>query len=238
MIFRKKPQVISRSTASRYSTAHRESGKHTTAYPKRHSIRFRPSDDDSREPLARHRPAHFCNARPTNRHIMGCSGSKEVEKAVVMPPYTRQPHSQEPTQTRTGGGQDTTTKGPTGGGNDRLVKPPPSRPRMDNNTVDFQEFKDDEKNVVETMLESNKGLRMAEINFHDLKLARIIGAGAFGEVIKGTYCGTPVVVKRMLRNKITEDNLRMFGEEIQLMMNLRHPNIVQVLYLFMLAARF
>lgn len=97
-----------------------------------------------------------------------------------------------------------------------------------NDTVDFLEFKDDEKNVVETMLESNKGLRMAEINFHDLKLSKIIGAGAFGEVIKGTYCGTPVVVKRMLRNKITEDNLRMFGEEIQLMMNLRHPNIVQV----------
>ncbi|KAL7692654.1 putative protein kinase [Plasmopara halstedii] len=99
--------------------------------------------------------------------------------------------------------------------------------RPSNNTVDFQEFKDREKNVVETMLESNKGLRMAEISFDDLKLQKIIGAGAFGEVIKGTYCGTPVVVKRMLRNKITEDNLRMFGDELQLMMNLRHPNIVQ-----------
>ncbi|GMF13101.1 unnamed protein product [Phytophthora lilii] len=105
--------------------------------------------------------------------------------------------------------------------------PDRSNRRPINNTVDFQEFKDKEKNVVETMLESNKGLRMAEINFNDLKLQKIIGAGAFGEVIKGTYCGTPVVVKRMLRNKITEDNLRMFGDEIQLMMNLRHPNIVQ-----------
>ncbi|KAF4320999.1 hypothetical protein BBO99_00001595 [Phytophthora kernoviae] len=116
----------------------------------------------------------------------------------------------------------------------RATNDPPAQERADrsnrrpnNNTVDFQEFKDKEKNVVETMLESNKGLRMAEINFNDLKLQKIIGAGAFGEVIKGTYCGTPVVVKRMLRNKITEDNLRMFGDEIQLMMNLRHPNIVQ-----------
>lgn len=164
---------------------------------------------------------------------MGCSASKEAEKAVVVPPQNPyRPNPQDPSQPIGGtrqprtGGQDT-TKGPTSGGNDRLVKPAP-RPRVDNNTVDFQEFKDDEKNVVETMLESNKGLRMAEINFHDLKLSKIIGAGAFGEVIKGTYCGTPVVVKRMLRNKITEDNLRMFGEEIQLMMNLRHPNIVQV----------
>lgn len=168
---------------------------------------------------------------------MGCSGSKEAEKAVVVPPQQPyRPNPQDPSQQpiggtrqpRTGGGgQDATAKGPASGNNDRVAKPA-SRPRIDNNTVDFQEFKDDEKNVVETMLESNKGLRMAEINFHDLKLSKIIGAGAFGEVIKGTYCGTPVVVKRMLRNKITEDNLRMFGEEIQLMMNLRHPNIVQV----------
>lgn len=107
------------------------------------------------------------------------------------------------------------------------VRPPNGRDRVRNDTVDFPDFKDRERNVVETMLESNKGLRMAELNFDDLKLQKIIGAGAFGEVIKGTYCGTPVVVKRMLRNKIDENNLRMFGDEIQLMLNLRHPNIVQ-----------
>ncbi|KAJ0409336.1 hypothetical protein ATCC90586_000573 [Pythium insidiosum] len=101
-----------------------------------------------------------------------------------------------------------------------------ARPRSQP-TVHFPESTDQEKSVVEMMLNNNKGLRMAEINFHDLKLQKIIGVGAFGEVIKGTYCGTPVVVKRMLRNKINEDNVRMFGEEIQLMMNLRHPNIVQ-----------
>ena len=32
----------------------------------------------------------------------------------------------------------------------------------------------------------------------------------------------------MLRNKINEENMRMFDEEIQLMIGLRHPNIVQV----------
>ncbi|KAI9992536.1 hypothetical protein PInf_017955 [Phytophthora infestans] len=129
-------------------------------------------------------------------------------------------------------GRSSTQRGDGGSsrrGGRSAAEPAPERSnrRPNNNTVDFQEFKDKEKNVVETMLESNKGLRMAEINFNDLKLQKIIGAGAFGEVIKGTYCGTPVVVKRMLRNKITEDNLRMFGDEIQLMMNLRHPNIVQ-----------
>lgn len=122
----------------------------------------------------------------------------------------------------------TTTRETKTAGRTRQPRSSAGRDRARNDTVDFQEFKDKEKNVVETMLESNNGLRMAEINFNDLKLQKIIGAGAFGEVIKGTYCGTPVVVKRMLRNKINEDNLRMFGDEIQLMMNLRHPNIVQV----------
>lgn len=103
----------------------------------------------------------------------------------------------------------------------------PDAPRSKHRDVAFQDCKEGERNVVQSMLETNRGLRMAEINFNDLKLQKIIGAGAFGEVIKGTYCGTPVVVKRMLRNKINENNLRMFGEEIQLMMNLRHPNIVQ-----------
>lgn len=175
---------------------------------------------------------------------MGCAASKADGK-VSNPnnnPYApvnpqdagrdrRQQHEHQkpanPAATSTNNATDKPAPG-TGGSNANRPRPTSTRSRPDNNTVDFQEFKDDEKNVVETMLESNKGLRMAEINFHDLKLSKIIGAGAFGEVIKGTYCGTPVVVKRMLRNKITEDNLRMFGEEIQLMMNLRHPNIVQV----------
>ncbi|TMW63243.1 hypothetical protein Poli38472_002184 [Pythium oligandrum] len=147
-----------------------------------------------------------------NGHRAGGGDRVEQPNTTHEPPRpsngTRQPTTQPPTQPPT--------------------RPPPAKqPISRTKTVDFQDFMDKEKNVVEQMLNSNKGLRMAEINFHDLKLQKIIGAGAFGEVIKGTYCGTPVVVKRMLRNKINEDNLRMFGDEIQLMMNLRHPNIVQ-----------
>lgn len=156
---------------------------------------------------------------------MGCGGSKEVIKSVEAPPPQPQPATLRPPTRAVDPPRQSDQRPPPG---PATRGPKPTTRRVDNDTVDFVEFKDDEKNVVETMLESNKGLRMAEINFHDLKLSKIIGAGAFGEVIKGTYCGTPVVVKRMLRNKITEDNLRMFGEEIQLMMNLRHPNIVQV----------
>ncbi|DBA03630.1 TPA: hypothetical protein N0F65_006809 [Lagenidium giganteum] len=140
----------------------------------------------------------------------------------------QQPPRSEPRPARTesrlqqpANGKATNGNGPNSNGAPNRRRTPPK------SGVHFGEFEDREKTVVETMLESNRGLRMAEINFNDLKLQKIIGAGAFGEVIKGTYCGTPVVVKRMLRNKIDENNMRMFGEEIQLMMNLRHPNIVQ-----------
>jgi hypothetical protein len=47
-------------------------------------------------------------------------------------------------------------------------------------------------------------------------------------VIKGTYHGTPIVLKRMLRSKINEEQMREFADEILLMMHLRHPNVVQV----------
>lgn len=116
---------------------------------------------------------------------------------------------------------DTSTPGPSRTSGTSLSS------NMSSGAVYFAEFKDREKNVVHSVLENNRHLSMAAIKFDDLKLQKIIGTGAFGEVIKGTYCGTPVVVKRMLRNKIDENHLRMFGEEIQLMMNLRHPNIVQ-----------
>lgn len=102
-----------------------------------------------------------------------------------------------------------------------------SRSQFKPDTVHFSEFNDNEKSEVESILERNTELKHAEINFNDLKLQKIIGTGTFGEVIKGSYCGTPVVVKRMLRNKINEDNLKMFAEEIKLMLHLRHPNIVQ-----------
>ncbi|RHY28844.1 hypothetical protein DYB32_005661 [Aphanomyces invadans] len=107
-----------------------------------------------------------------------------------------------------------------------LTKPKPLLPQP--GTVTFTEFKDGEKVVVDSILDSRIHLRMAAINFKELKLQKIIGQGAFGEVIKGTYHGTPVVVKRMVRQKIDPENIRMFADEIQLMMNLRHPNIVQV----------
>lgn len=93
----------------------------------------------------------------------------------------------------------------------------------------YAEANDDEKEIVKMVLgqahEKNRDLH--ELDFDDLKLEKIVGAGASGEVIKATYLGTPVVVKRMLRSNITKENMSAFTIEAELMAGLHHPNIVQ-----------
>ncbi|KAF0748279.1 hypothetical protein AaE_007396, partial [Aphanomyces astaci] len=65
------------------------------------------------------------------------------------------------------------------------------------------------------------------ISRKDLALKRVIGQGAYGEVILAEFCGTMVVLKRMHRHKITRAAVQEFTDEILLMCQLRHPNIVQ-----------
>ncbi|RHY29064.1 hypothetical protein DYB32_005481 [Aphanomyces invadans] len=65
------------------------------------------------------------------------------------------------------------------------------------------------------------------IPLEELTLKRVIGQGAYGEVILAELCGTAVVLKRMHRHKITPAAIREFSDEILLMCQLRHPNIVQ-----------
>ncbi|ETV64372.1 TKL/DRK protein kinase [Aphanomyces astaci] len=167
---------------------------------------------------------------------MGCGPSKEVEGRVYTPVQTQPPPEPVAHPLRAAVPKPVVAMAlPT-----PASVPPPVIVPKDNQlirqqqkqlaqtgTVTFTEFKDGEKVVVDSILDSKIHLRMAAINFKELKLQKIIGQGAFGEVIKGTYHGTPVVVKRMVRQKIDPDNIRMFADEIQLMMNLRHPNIVQ-----------
>ena len=64
-----------------------------------------------------------------------------------------------------------------------------------------------------------------EISFSKKRL----GGGAFGEVWRGSFSGTPVAVKKLHRAKLDEENLRAFRAEFELQLSLRHPNLVQVL---------
>ncbi|DAZ99413.1 TPA: hypothetical protein N0F65_004046 [Lagenidium giganteum] len=63
------------------------------------------------------------------------------------------------------------------------------------------------------------------IDFSELKLAEMIGQGAFGTVHRATWRGTPVAVKILVCQYLTADILEEFETEVQIMSILRHPNI-------------
>ncbi|KAE8705366.1 hypothetical protein F3Y22_tig00110429pilonHSYRG00874 [Hibiscus syriacus] len=62
----------------------------------------------------------------------------------------------------------------------------------------------------------------------DFSYSNIIGKGSFGEFLKATWRGTPVAVKRILPS-LSDDRLVIqdFRHEVNLLVKLRHPNIVQ-----------
>ncbi|XP_051122376.1 integrin-linked protein kinase 1-like [Andrographis paniculata] len=64
----------------------------------------------------------------------------------------------------------------------------------------------------------------------DFTNASIIGKGSFGEILKATWRGTPVAIKRILPN-LSDDKLVIqdFRHEVNLLVKLRHPNVVQFL---------
>ncbi|GAA0171953.1 non-receptor serine/threonine protein kinase [Lithospermum erythrorhizon] len=67
----------------------------------------------------------------------------------------------------------------------------------------------------------------AELDFSN---SNIIGKGSFGEIVKAHWRGTPVAIKRILPN-LLDDRLVIqdFKHEVNLLVKLRHPNIVQFL---------
>ncbi|XP_044490166.1 integrin-linked protein kinase 1-like [Mangifera indica] len=64
----------------------------------------------------------------------------------------------------------------------------------------------------------------------DFSNTTTIGKGSFGEILKASWRGTPVAVKRILPS-LSDDRLVVmdFRHEVNLLVKLRHPNIVQFL---------
>ncbi|KAL9176706.1 hypothetical protein ABFS82_01G013600 [Erythranthe guttata] len=67
---------------------------------------------------------------------------------------------------------------------------------------------------------------VAEILWEDLHIGERIGIGSYGEVYRGEWNGTEVAVKKFMKQDITGDALTQFKCEIEIMLRLRHPNIV------------
>ena len=65
------------------------------------------------------------------------------------------------------------------------------------------------------------------INFCDLVFSQQrLGAGAFGQVRRGTYKGKPVAIKELFRECQTQESMRAFGREVTVLSNLRHINVI------------
>jgi serine/threonine protein kinase len=67
-----------------------------------------------------------------------------------------------------------------------------------------------------------------EINYSDLELGKELGKGGFGVVYKGVYRHIPVAIKQLHNASLNEGALEEFKSETTTMVNLRHPNIVQL----------
>ncbi len=64
--------------------------------------------------------------------------------------------------------------------------------------------------------------------YSDLTLGKELGKGGFGAVYKGDWHGEPVAIKKLLEQKLSRDIEEDFLNEAGVMMQLRHPNIIQL----------
>ena len=55
------------------------------------------------------------------------------------------------------------------------------------------------------------------VHYSEIQFEKKLGAGAFGEVWKGEWAGTPVAIKKILAGDIKESDLEEFAEEVLLM---------------------
>ncbi|XP_052170538.1 probable serine/threonine-protein kinase SIS8 [Diospyros lotus] len=65
-----------------------------------------------------------------------------------------------------------------------------------------------------------------EISWEDLQIGERIGIGSSGEVYRADWNGTEVAVKKFMDQDISGDALAQFKCEVEIMLRLRHPNVV------------
>ncbi|GLT57609.1 hypothetical protein SLA2020_305700 [Shorea laevis] len=65
-----------------------------------------------------------------------------------------------------------------------------------------------------------------EIQWEDLQIGERIGIGSYGEVYRADWNGTEVAVKKFLDQDFSGDALVQFKCEVEIMLRLRHPNVV------------
>ncbi|PKI70723.1 hypothetical protein CRG98_008956, partial [Punica granatum] len=65
-----------------------------------------------------------------------------------------------------------------------------------------------------------------DIKWEDLQIGERIGIGSYGEVYRADWNGTEVAVKKFLDQDVSGEALVQFKCEVEIMLRLRHPNVV------------
>jgi serine/threonine protein kinase len=63
----------------------------------------------------------------------------------------------------------------------------------------------------------------------DIEVMGLLGRGAMGEVYEAMYMEAPVALKRLPVQLLTRRSCELFMQEVKLMKELRHPNVVQLM---------
>ena len=115
---------------------------------------------------------------------------------------------------------------------DAMKSPPPPPPPVFHATSDIvgnngssADFASENSNASPSR---HVGSQMVLLSLKDLSLTTILGGGAFGQVWKGSWRGTPVAVKVLssaIQSKIPEKEIKSFEDEVNMLASLRHPNI-------------
>jgi hypothetical protein len=72
------------------------------------------------------------------------------------------------------------------------------------------------------------GAPLPQLKLEDLSLQHVLGGGAFGQVWKGDWRGTPVAVKvlsAVCQRNLPDHVLAAFEDEVAMLARLRHPNV-------------
>ncbi|ELR25342.1 Dual specificity protein kinase shkC, putative [Acanthamoeba castellanii str. Neff] len=87
--------------------------------------------------------------------------------------------------------------------------------------------KEEEKNAAaKKSLDYSVFVTNYEIDPKDIKLGDLLGSGSYGKVYKAKLYAKDVAVKKLTTKFLDEKALRAFGHEVDIMCNLRHPNVV------------
>ena len=67
------------------------------------------------------------------------------------------------------------------------------------------------------------------IDFKEIKYepkTELLGSGGYGDVFKASWLGTKIALKKFRKRSMTRHALKDFIKEIEMLNQLRHPNIV------------